>query len=81
VAFGNIKKSVTMEISMAKADFSGKNVGTSGAIVLAAFLPIMPSLQKPAFRGLLSFFSRPLIRGGYRKAGFCREGLPCACKY
>jgi hypothetical protein len=28
-------------------------------------LYIMPSLLKGAFRGLLPFFSRPLIRGGY----------------
>jgi hypothetical protein len=27
---------------------------------------VMPSLLKGAFRGLLSFFSRPLIRGGYK---------------
>jgi hypothetical protein len=38
--FGNAKKSVTMEISMVKADFSGKNMNTSGAIVLAACLPM-----------------------------------------
>ena len=30
---------VTIETSMAKADFSGKKLGVSGAIVLAAFLP------------------------------------------
>ena len=30
---------VTMEASMAEADFSGKGLGLSGAIMLAAFLP------------------------------------------
>ena len=30
---------VTIEASMAEADFSGKRLGTSGAIMLAAFLP------------------------------------------
>ena len=32
-------KPVTIETSMAKADFSGKCLGTSGAIMLASFLP------------------------------------------
>jgi hypothetical protein len=40
VIFGNVKESVTIEISMAKADFGGKNLGASGAILLAAFLPM-----------------------------------------
>ena len=30
---------VTIEASMTEADFSGKHLGTSGAIMLAAFLP------------------------------------------
>ena len=30
---------VTIEASMTNADFSGKRLGTSGAILLAAFLP------------------------------------------
>ena len=30
---------VTIEASMAEADFSGKHLGTSGAIMIAAFLP------------------------------------------
>ena len=30
---------VTMETSMVEADFSGKKLGVSGAIMLAAFLP------------------------------------------
>ena len=30
---------VTIEASMTEADFSGKRLGTSGAIMLAAFLP------------------------------------------
>jgi hypothetical protein len=32
-------KPVTMEISMTEADFSGKNLGASGALLVAAFLP------------------------------------------
>jgi hypothetical protein len=32
-------KPVTMETSMTKADFSGKGLGISGAIMLSAFLP------------------------------------------
>jgi hypothetical protein len=32
-------KSVTMETTMAVADFSGKGLGVSGAIMLSAFLP------------------------------------------
>ena len=32
-------KSVTMETTMAVADFSGKGLGVSGAIMVAAFLP------------------------------------------
>jgi hypothetical protein len=32
-------KPVTMEISLTEADFSGKGLGTSGAIMAAAFLP------------------------------------------
>jgi hypothetical protein len=32
-------KSVTMETTMAVADFSGKDLGVSGAIMLSAFLP------------------------------------------
>jgi hypothetical protein len=31
--------SVTMETTMAVADFSGKGLGASGAIMLSAFLP------------------------------------------
>ena len=30
---------VTIETSMTKVDFSNKNLGTSGAIMLASFLP------------------------------------------
>jgi hypothetical protein len=30
---------VTMELSMLEADFSGKGLGTSGVIMLSAFLP------------------------------------------
>ena len=30
---------VTIEASMVEADFSGKHLGASGAILLAAFLP------------------------------------------
>ena len=30
---------VTLESSMREASFSGKNLGTAGAIMLAAFLP------------------------------------------
>jgi hypothetical protein len=30
---------VTMETSMVEADFSGKGLGPSGAIMVAAFLP------------------------------------------
>ena len=30
---------VTIEASMKEADFSGKHLGASGAIMLAAFLP------------------------------------------
>jgi hypothetical protein len=32
-------KPVTMETSMTEADFSGKGLGLSGAIMLSAFLP------------------------------------------
>jgi hypothetical protein len=32
-------KSVTMETTMAVADFSGKSLGVSGATMLAAFVP------------------------------------------
>jgi hypothetical protein len=32
-------KSVTMETTMTVADFSGKGLGVSGAIMLSAFLP------------------------------------------
>ena len=32
-------KPVTIKTSMTEADFSGKNLGASGAIMLAAFLP------------------------------------------
>jgi hypothetical protein len=32
-------KPVTMETSMVEADFSGKHLGVSGAIMLSAFLP------------------------------------------
>jgi hypothetical protein len=32
-------KSVTMETSMVEADFSGKDLGASGAIMLSAFIP------------------------------------------
>ncbi len=30
---------VTIEASMTEADFSGKHLGASGAIILAAFIP------------------------------------------
>jgi hypothetical protein len=32
-------KSVTMETSMVEADFSGRDLGPSGAIMLSAFIP------------------------------------------
>jgi hypothetical protein len=34
-----VHKPVTMETSMTEADFSGKGLGISGAIMLSAFLP------------------------------------------
>jgi hypothetical protein len=34
-----VSKPVTMETSMVEADFSGKHLGASGAIMLSAFLP------------------------------------------
>jgi hypothetical protein len=36
---GDGNTSVTMEISMTEADFSGKGLVLSGAIMLSAFLP------------------------------------------
>jgi hypothetical protein len=33
------RKSVTMDTTMAVADFGGKGLGISGAIMLSAFLP------------------------------------------
>ena len=38
ITFGN-KEAVTMKDDMAKADFSGKSLGTAGAMIVAAFLP------------------------------------------
>ena len=38
ITFGDYK-AVTMNTSMTKADFSGKELYTSGAIIVAAFLP------------------------------------------
>jgi hypothetical protein len=35
----NNSKSVTMETTMPVADFGGKGLGVSGAIMLSAFLP------------------------------------------
>ena len=37
ITFGD-KKAVTMKTSMTEADFSGKELGASGAIIVAAFL-------------------------------------------
>jgi hypothetical protein len=36
---GENSQSVTMEASMMEANFGGKNLGVSGAMMLAAFLP------------------------------------------
>jgi hypothetical protein len=36
---GTYSKPVTMKTSMTEADFSGKDLGTSGALMLSAFLP------------------------------------------
>ena len=38
ITFGD-KQAVTMKADMTKADFSGKELGASGAIIVAAFLP------------------------------------------
>ena len=38
ITFGN-NQAVTMKTDMVAADFSGKNLGASGAIIMAAFLP------------------------------------------
>ena len=38
ITFGD-EKAVTMKTDMTEADFSGKELGPSGAIVAAAFLP------------------------------------------
>ena len=37
ITFGN-KEAVTMKVDMANADFSGKSLGTAGAMIVAAFL-------------------------------------------
>jgi hypothetical protein len=39
LSFGSICKLVTMEISMVEVDFGGQELGKSGAIIVAAFLP------------------------------------------
>jgi hypothetical protein len=39
LTFGATNQPATMEISMISADLSGKELGPSGASVLAAFLP------------------------------------------
>ena len=39
LTFGTTYQPATMEISMVSADLSGKDLGPSGASVLAAFLP------------------------------------------
>jgi hypothetical protein len=36
---GGYRKSITMETTMTAADFSGRGLGTSGAIMLSAYLP------------------------------------------
>ena len=38
ITFGD-EKAVTMEINMTEADLSGKELGASGAIIVAAFVP------------------------------------------
>ncbi len=38
ITFGD-KKAVNMKTDMTEADFSGKQLGASGAIIVAAFLP------------------------------------------
>ena len=38
ITFGD-KQAVTMKTDMTEADFSGKELGASGAIVVATFLP------------------------------------------
>jgi hypothetical protein len=37
--FGGVINKVTMEASMTEADFSGKSLGSPGAVMLTAFLP------------------------------------------
>eukprot|EP00935_MAST-01C_sp_MAST-1C-sp1_P001490 g1490.t1 len=44
-------KPVTIETSMTNADFSGKVLGASGAILLAAFLPKCQALERLIFGG------------------------------
>ena len=39
ITFGSAGQLVTMERSMTKADISGKMLGASGAMIVAAFLP------------------------------------------
>ena len=39
LTFGRASQLVTMERSMTKADISGKMLGASGAVIVAAFLP------------------------------------------
>ena len=39
ITFGGARQLVTMESSMTKADISGKMLGASGAMIVAAFLP------------------------------------------
>ena len=39
ITFGDAYQPVTMESSMTKADISGKMLGASGAMIVAAFLP------------------------------------------
>ena len=39
ITFGGARQLVTMESSMTEADISGKKLGASGAMIVAAFLP------------------------------------------
>jgi hypothetical protein len=39
ISFGSVRSPAVLEISMKNADLSGKELGTSGAILIAAFLP------------------------------------------
>ena len=39
ITFGGARQLVTMESSMTEADISGKMLGASGAMIVAAFLP------------------------------------------